>query len=397
MSWSIFQLLLSCFFCISSLSAIDSKEASDQKNIFILSKDEVYEDNLYVAADTIEIAGVVKGDAYLLGSQIFIDGQVDGDLLSAGGSLDISGEVKGNLRVAFGQVNISGKIEKNITCLGANTQFTSSSVIKGKALLMAGNAELAGVFQNSLKAFISHLRIVGEIWGPIEASLSQLRIGADAVIKNTFSYRSSYPGWIDPKAQIEGPLLYQSSISDSFLGDNYLFTFLLNSKWISILMNVIYTVFAAYILKHFFPESTTTVKAYIRKTPLPSLLAGGVFVFALPILSVCLIISILGIPFAFTLIAVNVLGFYTAKTYTLMYLADWLHKWGKVSKNSRICFLLVLMLYFGLTAIPVLGIFIALLSMIMGMGGVVLAQSNWGLPKDGNYEEQATSSPTKSS
>ena len=87
--------------------------------------------------------------------------------------------------------------------------------------------------------------------------------------------------------------------------------------------------------------------------------------------------TILGIPFAITLIALNIIGLYTAKVYSICFASNWV--FGSFLKRNHIPnFLCGLIVYFILTLIPVLGTLLALASMLFGLGAGVLAQAKKG-------------------
>jgi hypothetical protein len=92
-----------------------------------------------------------------------------------------------------------------------------------------------------------------------------------------------------------------------------------------------------------------------------------------------LLMTILGVPFALTLMAANIIGFYTAKVYSIFWVSNWL--FGKIGfkRNCLPGFFCGLIIYFGLTAIPVLGVVVAFAAMLFGLGGGVLAQTKRGI------------------
>jgi len=103
-----------------------------------------------------------------------------------------------------------------------------------------------------------------------------------------------------------------------------------------------------------------------------------VLLILLPLASLILLMTILGIPFAITLIALNIIGLYTAKIYTICFASNWV--FGSFLKRSHIPnFFCGLTLYFILTLIPVFGTLLAVTSMLFGLGAGILAQTRKSL------------------
>ena len=90
----------------------------------------------------------------------------------------------------------------------------------------------------------------------------------------------------------------------------------------------------------------------------------------LPLLSLLFLMSILGMPFAITLIAVNVFAFYTAKIFSILWIEKLIFK-TRFEKHKKMLFTFGLIVYFTLTSIPKIGPLVAFIAMILGLGAMV--------------------------
>jgi hypothetical protein len=88
--------------------------------------------------------------------------------------------------------------------------------------------------------------------------------------------------------------------------------------------------------------------------------------------------TVLGAPFALTLMAANIVGFYTAKVYTIFWGANWVFGRFRMKHNHMPAFLCGTIVYFGLTLIPVFGTIVSFVAMLLGFGAGVMAQSRKG-------------------
>ena len=100
--------------------------------------------NLYVSGGTVRVEGTVTGDLVVAGGQVEVSGEVESDLLATGGTIEVSGSVDGDARLAGGQVTVSGPIGQDLL-LGAGQATVTSSARVGQDLVFgAGQMTLDG-------------------------------------------------------------------------------------------------------------------------------------------------------------------------------------------------------------------------------------------------------------
>ncbi len=351
------------------------EEPAEKRQAIILPVEEVHEGDFFAMGHSVEISGVVNGDAYILGSQIFIDGTVKGDILAIGGSVEISGDPQNNVRVIGGQVMINGQVAHNGTIIAGNVQATPSSKVSGNLVCIAGNVDLEGVIGNDLTLMASNGRLVGKVMGNLAAFVGQIRLTSRAFIGKNFEYTSSSEAWIDKGAQIVGEISHQPSFFQGLFKGRILKTLLLGTRFAALLMNFLYSFFIGYLLIRYFHKNLHTALDNLTHHPFKSFGVGILLLLFLPLASLLLLMTILGVPFALTLIALNVMAFYTAKTYSIIWVSNYVFTRVGLKPNKVWTFCLGLIAYFLLTSIPVVGTIIALASMIFGIGAGVIAQT----------------------
>ena len=108
------------------------------------------EGNLYVSGGTVRVDGTVTGDLVAAGGEVKVSGEVKNDLLVTGGMIDVSGRVDGDVRLAGGQVTVSGSIGQDLV-LGAGQATVTSSARVGQDLVFgAGQMTLDGQVTGSV-------------------------------------------------------------------------------------------------------------------------------------------------------------------------------------------------------------------------------------------------------
>ena len=365
------RFLLCFFFLLRSLCA----EEELHHDVIVLPSGTVYNGDYFAAGDSVEISGVVNGDVYLFAEQAVIDGIVNGDVLGCGGSFDISGRVKNNCRLLAGQVLISGDIGNNVTAVGGNVQLLSSATVAGSVVTTAGNVDLAANIGSNVTAIASNLRLSSQIKNNLLAYVGQLRITSRADIGGNVDYRSNTTAWIESGATIRGEVIHHPSFVRELVEGTWIQGVLVGSKVIALLMNFLYTFVVGVILIKMFPGNLESSLHILRTHPWKALSYGLMLLILLPLASLILLMTILGVPFALTLIAANLIGLYTAKIYSILWASNWIFGKAKLRTNRTPILCLGLLLYFLLTAIPVFGTILALVSMLFGLGAGVLAQA----------------------
>lgn len=367
-------ILLVLLFPIFLCSARKPKEIEDHSVIMIPSH-VVYEGDYFASGDSIEISGVVNGDVYLIAGQVVVDGVINGDLICCAGSVDISGKVANNARVLAGQVLLSGEIGRNITAIGGNVQLLKQSSIGKNVVITAGNADLAASIGSEATVVASHLRISSSIAKDLHAVVGLMRLTSQTRIGGDVDYRSNSDAWIDQGATVVGTITQHPSFVRNLVKGTWVQKILVGSKLLTLSMNFLYSLVIAYLLLRLFPRNLQSALISLREQPWRSLSTGLITLIVLPLCCLLLLMTVLGVPFALTLIALNIIGFYTAKVYFIFWGSDWISSKIKWKIRRLAAFSVVLLAYLVISFIPVLGKTLSLAAMIFGLGAAVTAQT----------------------
>ncbi|MDX8431211.1 MAG: polymer-forming cytoskeletal protein [Candidatus Algichlamydia australiensis] len=362
------------FFIPLLLFAQDEQEIDD--SIIIVPRDQVINDDYYAWGGTIEIAGVINGDLYVTGSQIFIDGTVNGDVLVAGGSVNISGQVVGDLRLLSGQTLITGSIGRSATLVSGNVEMTSPASIGRNLSALCGNMDLAGRLEGNGHIYSSSLRLSDRVGGNIAAYVGRMRATSTTNIQGKLEYWSDQLALISPGATIQGGLLHHPSFIYTLSQHPWLKWLQIGSKLATLLMNFFYSLILGFIFMRYFQHRLDRAFSAMERKPLQSLITGALVLIVLPLISLLLLMTILGVPFALTLLAINVIGFYTGKIFTMLFVTRW--GLGKLHKEKwrKIGYMLTLIGYFFLTMIPYFGQALVFAVTLFGLGAIVTGRAD---------------------
>lgn len=231
-------------------------------------------------------AASVGGDELLLAGSIHSRARVQGDVRALGGSITIDEPVKGDL-VAFGySVYDAGRAEGNIFIAAANTTLTNGA--SGPVTIYGNNVSLAGDFGDNVDIFASG-RVV---------------LAASTTIRGTLTYQAPEPALIPASARILGGIQYKNASYLPNIGTSRILA--LVSVGFFLFVRILGALLLAGLLAGLFPRLAEMVveRAYAgrpRDILLTTLLGFAIFV-ATPILCIILLLTFVGIGFAFLLL-----------------------------------------------------------------------------------------------
>ncbi len=356
-------------------SGLFSAEKEDNEiDVVVLPSTVVVNNDYFVTGRIVEISGTVNGDLYVLGGQVFIDGTVNGDVLVAAGSVEVSGNVSNNIRMLAGQALITGYIGRSLTGVVATIDLSPSATIGRNAVIVSGNADVEAHIARNLRLYSSSVRISDRIGGGVLAYVGQLRLTSKVVIDGSLEYWSNKNALIDPNAVVKGGVTHHPSFFYDLM-NNKIFNWLkIGSKFAGLVMNFFYSFIIGLIMLRYFPQRIERTIKMLNTKPAQSAVAGIVLIFLLPIIMLVMIITILGVPFALTLLSLTIVGFYTAKLLSILWLATHLFRRFEFKRHKKLYFAFSLIVYFTLSLVPYLGTVVTSAALILGIGGAVLGK-----------------------
>jgi cytoskeletal protein CcmA (bactofilin family) len=177
---------------------------------------EVIDDDLYVAGQNVVIDGTVRGDVFAGGQTILVNGTVEGSLMAAAQSIVVTGPVRGSARLAAQAILLDSRaqIGRDVLAAGYSIDQRQGGTI-GRDVAVAGyQALLAGSIGRNLLAAVNSLAIRGNIGGNVDAHVGSGEDGGGAGMSPPpmIAIPSVPPGLtVAESARINGKLTYSSS------------------------------------------------------------------------------------------------------------------------------------------------------------------------------------------
>ena len=270
------------------------------------------------------------------GGNVDIDQPVEGNLYIAGGNVSITAPVSGNARIAGGDVSVKGNIG-------------------GKLAVAGGNVTLDG-----------------PVTGDVSVSSGSLELGPNARIGGRLKFRGGNLEQ-DPAAQVTGGVTRTHRRSHHWDSEDY---GPFKGSWIVRGIWTLGLMLLAALIAGALPGPARRAQEELRSRPWLAALFGLMALICIPIAAVIVMITVIGIPLGLLAIvgyiALLLLGYVATAVLVSGLLLD-RYKSDAASRTSwRVGAAVLAMLVLSTLAhMPIVGGFIGLMALVIGVGAIV--------------------------
>ncbi len=282
---------------IPSITTFASLVTTD---LFIVSKDDPVDEDVYVTSMSGKIDGVIDGDLVIFTGDLTISGTVTGTVtVFSSGSVVVepTGRIDGSLRGTAVSATIGGQVGDDVFLTAPSVVVTPSGIIGRDAMIFAGTGRIEGVVERDVRGRTMRLVVDGTVGGDLDVATQKLELGPTAMIEGDVLYRSPVEAGIASTAAIGGTTTRLPTQS------NFVYGIILA------LANVIgffgFLVAGIVVLTVLRGSSTRAAAALVTR-PIRSLLIGFVTVVVLPAGVALLAVTLVGIPLAVLLVLVGI-------------------------------------------------------------------------------------------
>lgn len=270
--------------------AAEFRSSKEANATVVIGKNEVLK-NLYVAGNTVNVDGEVKSDLVAAGGTVDVNNNIEDDLLAAGGTLNIRGDIGKNARIAGGSIYVSGKIGQDLIIGGNSINLDKNSEIDGDLISAGSVVSINGNVKGKVYASGEKISINGQIDGDIVIkNVSDLTIGDSAKINGKLSYSSPNEANISSGASIVGGVDYKKISTGEHVWEAMRAT--------EILYGILMSFIALLVLVLMFPKPAKSVVESAFKNYWAKIGWGLFILLVVPIISIFLMITIIGIKLA---------------------------------------------------------------------------------------------------
>lgn len=134
------------------------------------------------------------------------------------------------------------------------------------------------------------------------------------------------------------------------------------------------TLILGLVLLRVYPMFARRVTATIRERPAPSLGWGTVALVATPVVALSFVVTLFALPIGLFLLALYGATVYLARVYAMTYVGQILIRRQDDSSSLAWPFVAGLVLYSGLSLLPVIGGLVTLSTVLFGLGALLISK-----------------------
>ena len=359
------KILIILFICVIVFPSITSASEFKSGDKLVIMKDEVVNDDLYFAGNSITVDGVINGDLIAAGSEIKVTGTINGGIIVAGGSIIVTGKVTNDIKAAGGEVRIDGDVGDNVLVFTGNLILEKNARIARDLTLGAGTATIDGTVNGNINGGASNMEMNGATKGNVTVNIdNNIKISPGATIGGNLEYTAPRPGEIS--GIVSGTTTYKET---PVRRENFMSRLpgeILGYLWL-LLIGIISLILA--------PELTQKISDDISVKPLKNLLWGLLFLIVTPIVAVLLLITIIGIPLSLILLVIYIILVYISRIYVGLWVGQYvLRKLNQETKSRVIAMALGLIIVVIGINLPIIGGLIHFVIILLGLGAIILTE-----------------------
>src|SRR3989338_213490 len=353
-------------------------KAGDQVS---LSSETRIEGDLYMAGGNTTSAGDVRGDLFVVGGSVLISGPVAGDVATGGGNVTILGDIADDLRAGGGTIVVQGRVRGDVLIGGGQINLLGK-LISGDAVVAGGMVRVDSIIGGDLKFIGGEIYLNSSVAKNVNIKADKVTLGPKADIGGDFTYEAKELAVMEKGAVVRGETNFkEKNVKDTTEGQFQarlvaLFTFWFIAKFLMFLI-------AGLLLGLIFRRYSRELVEKATANPLREFGRGVIAFIVLPVLSLILLATVVGIPLGILgIISFLALTIFAVIT-TPIFLGSVIYKWGSKNTHHEINWKTILfgiVVYFMLGFIPILGWIAIFISMMITIGSALSIK--WTIVKE---------------
>lgn len=315
----------------------------------------------------------IKGNYYEINSNLVFNKAVDGNAFLAGDTITIKGKVNGDLYVCANNVTLEkdAQVYGNLFVLADNFKH-SGLVYNLFATTTNYTCEYDGLTALDLKVFAKNIKFSGYTERTAYFSANNIELTDDAYILGNFVYSSSNEPTIGEKTTIYGKTLTEDMFTmvSGIDNSNQIVDYIISA--VTLLGSVLLILL---VLNFFKPNALSTNLKFNFVKCLKALGIGLLSFIVLTLVLILLFLSVIFTQFAVIILFAFILALLLSAIVVIISTAIMLY--NKFNKGKSKLFvvlytILVALVYYALTIIPVAGGIISIVISVTGFGFIVL-------------------------
>lgn len=333
----------------------------------IVESSETLEKTSFLSGQIVQVDGNINGTTFIAGGNIEVNGTIDGDLFVAGQSLTVNGTVKGSIFLTGQTILLNGEVENNMYAVGQDLKIQSQT--NGNIFMVGQNVSIDEKALIERDAFIGAGTIYhkGLVNGDFRSSSDSLIVGGK--VAGDLRYSSRKQANFLNTSEISGETNWEKIETVSERDKNEFFS---TARLIRILWSISGALIVWLFVRWLRPTFWSQLADQIMLNPLRVLGFGALGVVFIPILSILLMVTIIGIPLSFILFSLYGVMLSISKIILSVYLSRFLQNRLNGSTTQTFwLFVFALIFLTSLGVIPIFGTILGFLTISLGVGSIL--------------------------
>ena len=338
-------------------------------------------DDVYLVAGNANVDANILNDLYIGGGSVMINGNIGEDLVVSGGWVTIMGDIGGDLRVLGGNVSVFGNVGDDIVLAGGKVDIGRDSVVGGSLATASGLLTVEGEINEDIRGGAGMLILNGKVNGDVTVTIQEkLDISEKAKIGGDLKYSALIEMNI-PENAVGGEIHFNKFEEVSLLKDLtmafFIYKFL---SYVSILVIMLLIILSV-------PKILVRSAELTKENVLKSFGIGFLTIIIAFVGALVLISTVVGIPISIIIFSILLILFYISKIFACVWIANYAMRFKKKRKNLKWRMFwstaLVLLAYFIVGLIPIIGQFVTLVLFMIGIGSIAqIKMEYWKFLRD---------------
>lgn len=328
-------MLLSLFIIPFSVKAESGEYFYVDDNLTVNEK---AEHNLFVMGNTLNDRSVTRGILFALANDLNSDSKIDYGVMM-GNNVTISSEIDKDLFLMGNTIKLNNAtINRDAYIAGSSVRIINST-IDNTIFLVSQTLELDNVIIN----------------GDINVEVETLKIGDNVEISGKLYYNDD--------AQVTG-LNKVDCLKETYKNVSYENTKTMREKYIEMILSILALLLVAVLITAIYSKTYSKVTSNITLGSVFKYMGLGLLLLiAVPIISILLMVSSIGLPLGLMLLVIYIFAIYLSLIWMGMVVGRFLH-----IKNRLFGTIVGVIIVKGLTYVPYAGDFLFLCFMLVGIG-----------------------------
>lgn len=270
---------------------------------------EIITGDMYMTGGSVVSAGEITGDLIAGGGTVLVTGVVGADALIGGGTITIISEVRDDLRIGGGNILVQGRVGGDIVVGGGQVTIGGLG-IGGDVLMAGGSIRIDAPVAGAIRIAGGDVYINAPVGGDVVVEAGTLTLGSGAVIHGNVTYHSEKEMTKESGASVIGSVEWTPRVRTEMpdrTTKGGILALLGVGKFLMLFLS-------ALVLGLGFKRYSVDVLRRVTERPFFEMGRGFIVLVVMPVLSVLLMMTLLGIPF----------GFILALGYIVLLLVAWI-------------------------------------------------------------------------